>query len=208
MRTLGLIEPQLLIVAALSRHDAVLAWAQARLQEVFGPLCCLGPTIAFNHTQYYKRTMGPGLKKQLLAFARLVEYDQLAAVKRRTMELEQDVRETGSFAEARPLNLDPGFLSLGKFVLATTKDQAHRIYLHGGIFAEVTLRYHHGAFEPQPWTYPDWRLPEVLEFLQQARVAYGLLRADLPPPVEELPPLLIPYTLKAHGEPGAHEEVL
>jgi hypothetical protein len=72
----------------------------------------------------------------------------------------------------RPINIDPGLLELGKFLLATTKDQAHRIYLRDGIFAEVTLRYHAGAFEPWPWTYADYRQPCVHEFLLQAREYY------------------------------------
>jgi hypothetical protein len=70
------------------------------------------------------------------------------------------------------LNLDPGVLSLGKFLLATVKDQAHRIYLGRGIFAEVTLRYQAGAWEPWPWTYPSYRLPDLLAFLQEARDFY------------------------------------
>jgi hypothetical protein len=70
------------------------------------------------------------------------------------------------------VNLDPGLLTLGKFMLATTKDQGHRIYLRDGIFAEVTLRYQAGAFEPWPWTYADYRRPEVHAFLQSARAFY------------------------------------
>jgi hypothetical protein len=136
--------------------------------------------------------MGQGLKKRFLAFGRLQPHDQLAAMKRRTIELEQEVIAGTKYPEDRPLNLDPGYLSLGKFVLATTKDQAHRIYLHGGIFAEVTLRFHDGEFEAQPWTYPDWRVPEVLEFLKQARVEYGRLKAKLPLPPEDFPKLLVP----------------
>jgi hypothetical protein len=68
--------------------------------------------------------------------------------------------------------LDPGVLSLGKFLLATTKDQAHRIYLRDGIFAEVTLRFQDKAFEPWPWTYADYQEPAVRAFLQEARVWY------------------------------------
>ena len=64
---------------------------------------------------------------------------------------------TGSHAEPRPLNLDPGLLTLGKFMLATTKDQGHRIYLRDGIFAEVTLHYQAGTWEPWPWPDPERR---------------------------------------------------
>jgi hypothetical protein len=61
---------------------------------------------------------------------------------------------------------------LGKFLLASTKDQAHRIYLREGIFAEVTLRFQAGAYEPWPWTYADYRLDEVRAFLKKAREFY------------------------------------
>ena len=97
---------------------------------------------------------------------------RLPDVKLRTNALERDLAGSGTYAEERPLNLDPGLLALGKFLLATTKDQAHRVYLRDGIFAEVTLRYHAGAWEPWPWTYADYRLPEVHAFLRQARDLY------------------------------------
>jgi hypothetical protein len=190
MRTLGLIEPQLLIVAAFSRHDAALAWARQRLEHQFGPVGVAGPTIDFDGTRYYEPSMGAGLRKRFLAFDRLQAPDQLAAVKRQTIDLEQELTASKQYPEERPLNLDPGFLGLGKFILATTKDQAHRIYLHGGVFAEVSLRYHDGHFLPQPWTYPDWQHPDVLAFLQQARTHFSQLRT--PPASAELPPLLVP----------------
>ena len=70
------------------------------------------------------------------------------------------------------MNLDPGYLVLGKFVLATTKDQAHRLYLRDGIFAEVTLHFQAGAYRPWPWTYADFRIEEVIGFLGAARNYY------------------------------------
>ena len=52
-------------------------------------------------------------------------------------------------------------------MLATTKDQAHRLYVGDGIFAEVTLRYRDGADEPWPWTYADYREEAVRHFLNE-----------------------------------------
>jgi len=194
MRTLGVIEPVMLIVAGFSRHPQLLAQAKARLEECFGPIALTGPTIEFRNTAYYEATMGTGLLKCYWAFTLFQEPDQLAQVKRKTIELEQEIINTGQFPEIRPLNLDPGFLSLGKFILATTKDQAHRVYLHGGIFAEVTLRFHDGEFEPRPWTYSDWQLPQVLEFLKQARRLYNQHKEEHPHRSMELPRLLIRAT--------------
>jgi hypothetical protein len=162
----------MLVVAAFSRHDGALAWAREVLRSAYGAIALASPDYSFHHTDYYAETMGPNLRKQFLAFERLVTADVLAEIKRHTISLEERLAATKAYAEPRPLNLDPGLLQLGKFVLATTKDQSHRIYLRDGIFAEVTLRFHAGAYEPWPWTYADYREPALHEFLKNARDYY------------------------------------
>jgi hypothetical protein len=165
-------DPVLLVAATCSRHADALQWGQQRLEETYGPVALSSPAYAFDQTAYYEPTMGRGLHKRLLAFGNLVPPDCLATVKLHTNELERQLADSGRFPEPRCLNLDPGILCLGKFLLATTKDQVHRIYLRDGIFAEVTLRFHAGGFEPWPWTYPDYQLPVVLSFLKEARDFY------------------------------------
>lgn len=159
----------LLVVACFSRHADALDWARARLEEHWGPVALASPVYDFQHTRYYEATMGPQLRKQLLTFAASAPADCLPDVKRRTIALERELAESRRFPEIRPLNLDPGLVQLGKFLLATTKDQAHRVYLRDGIFAEVTLRYTAGAFEPWEWTYADYREPAVRAYLGEAR---------------------------------------
>ncbi len=170
----------MLIVAAFSRHDEALAWARRRLAEAFGPIVLSSPPFAFNQTRYYERAMGPGLRKEFLVFGDLVLPDCLPRVKNHTNDLEDELARAHIFPEPRPLNLDPGVLCLGKFVLATTKDQAHRVYLGEGIYGEVTLRFHQGVFEPWPWTYADYRQPAVGAFLKEARDLYRRLRRQGP----------------------------
>jgi Domain of unknown function (DUF4416) len=165
-------DPALLIVALFSRHLEALAWGRRRLEELFGPVALASQPYEFCQTAYYEAAMGPGLQKQLLAFQDLVPAERLAAFKLRTNELEADLAAAKRYAEARPLNVDPGILTLGKFMLATTKDQAHRVYLRDGIYGEVTLRFEAGGFEPWPWTYADYRLVEVRAFLKEARDFY------------------------------------
>jgi hypothetical protein len=72
-------------------------------------------------------------------------------------------------AEPRPLNLDPGYLTLGKLLLASTKDFAHRIYLGRGIYAEVTLQYKHGAWRHHEYTFADYRRADYQRFFSQCR---------------------------------------
>jgi hypothetical protein len=169
----------LLVVACFTRHAEALAWAEEQLQLTYGPVQLRSADYDFHHTRYYEPDMGPGLRKRLLLFERMPAADALAYIKNHTISLEHRLAETGRFPERRPLNLDPGFLQLGKFLLASTKDQTQRIYLRDGIFAEITLRFQAGAFEPWPWTYADYREPEVLRFLGEARAyLYQRLKAS------------------------------
>jgi hypothetical protein len=162
----------LLIVAAFSRHAEALGWGREQLERVYGLVELVSSPYLFNQTSYYEVTMGRDLHKQFFVFRDLVALDCLADVKRHTNDLEQQLAGASKYPEVRPLNLDPGLLTLGKFMLATTKDQAHRLYLHDGIFAEVTLRFQDHHFEPWPWTYADYRQECVRDFLRQARDYY------------------------------------
>jgi hypothetical protein len=164
--------PVLLVTAVFSRYTDVLTAAHARLETLFGPVQLTSPPFIFDQTTYYEASMGPDLRKQFLVFRDLVAPERLPDIKLQTNALERAFADAGAYPEARPVNLDPGLLVLGKFLLATTKDQAHRVYLRDGIFAEVTLRYHAGAFEPWPWTYADYRQTCVHDFLQSAREYY------------------------------------
>jgi hypothetical protein len=57
-------------------------------------------------------------------------------------------------------------------MLASTKDNAQRIFLRDGIYAEVTLHFENDAFQPWPWTYRDYQEPFVRDFLKQGRELY------------------------------------
>jgi uncharacterized protein DUF4416 len=171
-------DPSLLVVAAFSRHLTALNWAQDRLEECFGPLECVSPDFDFHHTEYYAATMGTGLKKRFLVFSQLRPADILASAKNLTIGLENELALRGSFPEVRPINLDPGLLQLGKLILASTKDQSHRIYLQDGVYAEVTLKFEAKRFECWPWTYADYREPALRQFLEDVRARlYALIHS-------------------------------
>jgi hypothetical protein len=53
--------------------------------------------------------------------------------------------------------------------LASTKDRDHRIYLDRGIYAENTLFFHRGAWQPRRWTYPDYRRADYHQFFMDCR---------------------------------------
>jgi hypothetical protein len=67
------------------------------------------------------------------------------------------------------VNLDPGYITLGKVVLASTKNNQHRLYLGRGIFGEVTLRYRKKRYEPWEWTFADYKTETAVSFFIQLR---------------------------------------
>jgi hypothetical protein len=161
--------PVLLLVAATSRHEAAFEWARARIEATFGPLALVSDPFAFTETDYYTATMGGDLKKQFLAVEQMINPGRLPAIKRQTNAWEAEYAALGTHPEPRPLNLDPGYITAAKLVLASTKDHAHRLYLQDGIYAEVTLAYRHRAWQPQEWTYPDYRRADFQEFFTRCR---------------------------------------
>jgi hypothetical protein len=161
--------PVLLLIAVSSRYNAALDWARERITEEFGPLGAVSPAFDFTETDYYTATMGSDLKKQFVVAREPVDPGRLPAIKRLTNKWEADYAAAASHPEPRPLNLDPGNLTLAKLVLASTKDHAHRIYLADGIYAEVTLSYRGKQWHAFDWTYPDYRRADFQQFFTEAR---------------------------------------
>lgn len=158
------------VAAIFSRHPEAMAWARETLVAAFGPISAAMEPFEFVETTFYNASMGDGLKKQIVAFERLGQPEQLVADKLAANDWEAKYREASNWPEERPLNIDPGYLTEAKLVLATTKDRDHRIYVEQGIFAEVTLYFNRGAWASRPWTYPDYQREDVQAFLAQCRL--------------------------------------
>lgn len=163
------------IIGLLSAWPALFERAKERLCARFGPLLTESEVMPFDYTDYYTPTMGDAILRKFLAFHNAASPDTLAQTKLWTNSLEA-ILATPEFPVARPINIDPGYLTPGKLVLATAKDHAHRVYLERGIYAEVTLIYRNGAFHPTPWTYPDYRTPRYREFFESVRADFLRIR--------------------------------
>jgi hypothetical protein len=161
--------PVLLVLAAFSRHDAALDWSRQRAVEAWGPLALESQRFAFVETDYYALTMGAGLKKCFWAFENLIDPATLVERKLQANAWEADYARDSGHAEHRPLNLDPGYLTPAKLVLASTKDHAHRIYLSRGIYAEVTLFFKDRRWHERDWTFPDYRRADYQQFFTACR---------------------------------------
>lgn len=160
--------PEKLIVGILCSRQEYVPKVEKRLCEFFGPIDYTSDLIPFTFTAYYDGEMGGQIQRYFVSFERLVSPEQLASHKVQTNQLETEFMEAGQ----RRVNLDPGLLSLGKLILASTKDNAQRIPLADGIYGEITLIFRRKEYTPLPWTYRDYQSDSYQRILLAIRGRY------------------------------------
>jgi hypothetical protein len=163
-------KPGKLIIGLFMKDKPLFEPLTAELISAYGPLDLVSSWIPFDYTSYYESEMGSPLFRRLLSFRNLIGQGELATIKVFTNSLEESCSQNGR----RRVNIDPGYLLLERFVLASGKNFSHRIYIGQKIYADLTLIYQHGAFRTLPWTYPDYADRPILRFLVQARNKYAL----------------------------------
>ncbi len=139
-----------------------------QLSDIYGPVDCFSPELFFDRTKYYAKEMGWPLHRRFITFEMLVPADQLVEIKLKTNEIEHQYSHEGK----RGINIDPGYISAERLILATGKNYIHRVYLTKGIYADLTLIFKRGGFSPLEWTYPDYAVPEVIDFFNRVRGQY------------------------------------
>jgi len=157
--------PVKLVIAITYDQESDIGRIVTTLDQKFGPQEYSYGPVPFSWSNYYEQEMGSNLYKLYFNYKNLIERQDLVDIKLFTNGLEQTCLKDGN----RTINIDPGYLASDKFVLATTKDFYHRLYLGKGIYGEETLHYRRGRFRYFSWTYPDYRMPGMHEFLEKAR---------------------------------------
>ncbi len=168
MGSAGAFTPEKLVLGVLTSRPEVREELLAEAARAWGPVDWVSGLIPFTFSHYYDEEMGTPIHRLFLSFERLVDPSGLADIKIRANELEQRWHLAGR----RTVNLDPGLVTLSRFSLATTKENAHRIPLSRGIYAEITLLYSRGSYRPLAWTYPDYRSEPTVALLNHVRGVY------------------------------------
>jgi hypothetical protein len=162
--------PAKLVVGMFMRDRKHFEAVTAELVAGYGDLDIVSSWMPFDYTSYYEQEMGAPLFRRMVVFQGLIQQDELATIKLATNALENGLRQK----DKRQINIDPGYLLLERFVLASGKNFSHRIYIGKGIYADLTLIYQHGGFKTLPWTYPDYADIPMTDFLCQVRAKYAM----------------------------------
>lgn len=157
-----------LVIPVLFSDKDILEKIIIDLIEYLGEIDFRSDVLPFTFTNYYDDEMEGETFRAFLSFQKLIAIEELVDIKKNTNKLELKYDVNGK----RRVNLDPGYIELGKFVLATTKDQQHRLYIRDGIFEEITLFYREKKWRHWEWTYPDYRSEEYKSILEKIREIY------------------------------------
>lgn len=139
--------------------------------RIQGGVC--SETIVFDQfTNYYLDEMGKELRRFWTEVGGLKSPEELVPLKLGCAALEKYFANDNK----RKVNLDPGYITEAKLILATFKDFSHRIYISDGVFADLQMMFRNGRYEPMPWTFADYRSDYAQSFFTQLREKY---RAEL-----------------------------
>ena len=180
MGKIHLPKPVKLFVGMLSPEPALFGTCTGLLNAEYGPVDLQSEISPWTFTDYYAEEMGSVLLRKFVFFEQLMDPAHLADVKIFTTRIEEKMSDKTGVSLKRRINLDPGYITEAKVVLASTKDFSHRIYIGKGIYAEVTLQYkaRSHTFTALEHTYPDFRSQESLSMFNVGREM--LRKAPLP----------------------------
>ncbi|MDR1760081.1 MAG: DUF4416 family protein [Fibrobacter sp.] len=158
-----------LVLGILAKSRAEVESVRPALARKFGTEELALAPFAFEFTNYYREEIGNTPVRAFFSYETPIPREEIVEIKLWTNELELEIAAAHGTPGLRPVNLDPGYMTLGQFFLATTKDQRQRVYIRDGIFVEPTLYFQNGHFHAFEWTYRDYASPRYIEYLEEVR---------------------------------------
>jgi len=156
------------IFGLIYSNDSDLRVCIDHLEKVFGQSDLVSKEFPFEITDYYENEMGSGLKRKFISFIKLIEAHKLSEIKRISNIIEEYYLKNNK----RSINLDPGYLDMDKFVLASAKYGRQKIYLDKGIYADPTLYFFKKEFHAYDWSFPDFSSGIYNDFFVRVRAQY------------------------------------
>ena len=138
------------------------------LIETFSEIDYEGSFFPFVETDYYESEMGKGLIRGMISFGKLVHPSCLAEAKQKAREIEQKFSQLDN----RMVNVDIGYMDMFKVVLASFKGRSNKIYLSGGVWADMILYFESGDYQSFSWGFPDFKSGIYNQDLKEIRSNY------------------------------------
>ncbi len=167
-----------MIVSIIYSSMDGLADALKLLEKQFGRVQCETMEIEYASDQYAEE-MGEQLQRRFYSFEKMVERDTLPEIKALCTRMEKQFSDMVDGYPFRTVNIDPGVMTSESVVMASHREFNHRIYLGGGVFAELALVFSRGRFVRLPWTNMDFCQGEAIEFFLRVRESFESVQEAL-----------------------------
>ncbi len=162
-------QPVKLVVSIITGNKDLFESVCEKLVIKFGEIDYISETLDFDFTDYYEKELGKDLIRHIISFKELIYPDRLPQIKRFTNDIEDQFLKEG---DNRSVNVDPGYVALCHFVLASCKSFTHRPYLGDGVYADLTLVFRKKTFQALEWTFPDYASDGLIHILNSIRADY------------------------------------
>ena len=169
-------QPVKLVVSVITGNKDLFESVCEKLVKKFGETDYISETLAFYFTDYYEKELGKDLIRHIISFKELINPDMLPQIKLFTNDIEDQFLKEGV---NRSVNIDPGYIALCHFVLASCKGFAHRPYLCDGVYADLTLVFRKKTFQALEWTFPDYASEGLINILNGIRADYYELLKEM-----------------------------
>ncbi|MBU1699268.1 MAG: DUF4416 family protein [Candidatus Eisenbacteria bacterium] len=161
-------QPVLRICSCLTGYPSLLPLVEDALVHHFGQIGLKSDPFPFADTDYYEAEMGTDLHRTWFCFNKLFNPEELPKYRSLTGLIEDEF----AVEKRRRVNLDTGYLDMGKLVLASLKGAADKIYMGQGVWAHTCLRYRFNKFSGPDHSFPDFIDGRFNDFFIEARRVY------------------------------------
>lgn len=144
-------EKAVLVMGIMYSDDNVKEKTVNLLVNKFGEIELEGKSFVFDFTDYYEEEFGK-TKKFFISFKEKIDIGDLVEIKLLTNKLEKELSKEGK----RRVNLDPGYVTKEKSVVASCKSRPHRIYLDKGVYAHLMFIFKKNDVISFKWTFEDY----------------------------------------------------
>lgn len=143
------------------------------LELHFGSIEWESPIHDWDYSPAYSKELGAEIRRRIYVFRALASPCRLPEWKSISNGIEQKHSVIRAGQLVRQLNVDPGYLNGSQVILASTKWYPNRIYLGGGIYADLTLFFDGRVFQSlKGLTLPEYKTRTSIKFFMWLRRLY------------------------------------
>lgn len=113
----------------------------------------------------------PGKESKIFAYRRKIHRDELPLLKKKCISLEYESKKID-----KSVRIIPGYLTSHNVVIGSVADDYHKVYMFGGVYAEVVYKYEQSRLIPFATAPKYFSQKDVLYYFTSLRDYYDRIK--------------------------------